>query len=125
MTLAGESAGAVYCHAHLITGAPARQVILSSGSLHLSPPQPGDKAAVMRNTIRGCLKRMGDLDLRTAPAESVVKAVEMSGIQSWFLQMEPTLEEWRTSVGRAERILISDVQNEVGVSVPSVFLRHF
>ncbi|KAF9871486.1 FAD binding domain-containing protein [Colletotrichum karsti] len=112
VTLFGESAGAVYCHAHLVTGAPARQVILSSGSLQLSPPQPRDRAAFMRSTLNNCLETLGDFDISTAPAEIMVQALEMSGIQSWFLQMEPSLEGWQEVPGGAERVLVSDVQNE-------------
>ena len=35
ITLAGESVGAVYAHAHLVTGSPVRRGILQSVSLYL------------------------------------------------------------------------------------------
>ncbi|KAK2053039.1 carboxylesterase [Colletotrichum caudatum] len=110
--LAGESAGAVYCHAHLVAGAPVRGVILSSGSLYLSPPQSDEKAFVLRQTLRKHLQAVGDFELGTAPVERLVGALESSGIQSWFLQTDPALEDWQAKTGVAERLMMGDVQNE-------------
>ncbi|WQF77494.1 Putative carboxylesterase, type B, carboxylesterase type B, active, alpha/Beta hydrolase [Colletotrichum destructivum] len=112
ISLAGESAGAVYCHAHLIAGARVKGAILSSGSLYLSPPQPEEKALTLRETLRGHLHALGDFDLGTAPVGVLVKAMEASKIPSWFLQADPTLEGWQTKIGAAERLMIGDVQNE-------------
>ncbi|KAH0421745.1 hypothetical protein CcaCcLH18_13252 [Colletotrichum camelliae] len=112
VTLAGESAGAVYCHAHLVSKAPLNQCILASGSLHLSPPQPRERAAAFRSNLKHHLRDLGKLDLRTAPADVMVEALKRSEIQSWFLQMESSLEGWQESLGEASRLMISDVQNE-------------
>ncbi|KAH6980737.1 Alpha/Beta hydrolase protein [Ilyonectria sp. MPI-CAGE-AT-0026] len=112
VTLAGESAGAVYSHAHLVSEAPAKQFILSSGSLHLSPPQPPAKAKAMRQTLQRSLEDVGDFNLRNAPVSAIIEALKKSGIQSWFLQMEPALKNWEDNTGTAQRLLISDVQNE-------------
>lgn len=116
MTLAGESAGAVYCHAHVALGAPISQCILSSGSLYLSPPQPQAKAVALRRAVRDRVQELGASDLNAAPAEILVKAQERAGIRSWFLQAEPKLEGWRAKSGDVKRLLISDVQNEVSLS---------
>ncbi|KAK2006318.1 carboxylesterase [Colletotrichum eremochloae] len=110
--LAGESAGAVYCHAHLVAGAPVRSVILCSGSLYLSPPQSEEKAFILRQTLREHLRVSGDFELGTAPVDNLVKALELSRIQSWFLQTDSELEGWQTKTGVAERLMIGDVQNE-------------
>ncbi|KAK2729417.1 cytochrome p450 [Colletotrichum kahawae] len=112
VTLAGESAGAVYCHAHLVSKAPLNQCILASGSLHLSPPQPRERAAAFRSNLKHHLRDLGKLDLRTAPADVMVEALKRSEIQSWFLQMESSLERWQESLGEAGRLMISDVQND-------------
>ncbi|KAK2025124.1 carboxylesterase [Colletotrichum zoysiae] len=110
--LAGESAGAVYCHAHLVAGAPVRGAILSSGSLYLSPPQSEEKAFILRQTLRKHLQAVGDFELGTAPVEKLVEALESSGIQSWFLRTDSALEDWQAKTGVAERLMIGDVQNE-------------
>ncbi|KAH7161046.1 Alpha/Beta hydrolase protein [Dactylonectria macrodidyma] len=112
VTVAGESAGAVFSHAHLVTEAPARQYILSSGSLHLSPPLPQDKSSAMRQLVQKHLRGLGDYNLRSAPVSIVIEALKQSGIQSWYIQEDPRLENWQHSTGAAERLLLSDVQNE-------------
>ncbi|OHE99046.1 carboxylesterase [Colletotrichum orchidophilum] len=112
VSLAGESAGAVYCHAHLAAGLPIRRIILSSGSLYLSPPQTEAKASSLRQTLRSHLRTLGHFDLSTAPVEKLVEAMELAGIHSWFLQVDPTLLGWETATGAAESIMIGDVQDE-------------
>ncbi|KPM40147.1 hypothetical protein AK830_g6434 [Neonectria ditissima] len=109
VTLAGESAGAVYCHAHLVTGAPARQYILSSGSLHLSPPQPKEKASALRQSVQA---QFDGLELRTVSVAAMVEAVKRSKIQSWFLEEDLRFKNWQNTTGSAQGLLISDVQNE-------------
>ncbi|KAK1623735.1 carboxylesterase [Colletotrichum phormii] len=112
VSLAGESAGAVYCHAHLAAGLRVRRVLLSSGSLYLSPPQPRPKASALRQTLLNHLGTLGDCDLSTAPVENLVKAMELAGIHSWFLQVDPSLVGWETAIGAAESVMIGDVQDE-------------
>lgn len=97
----------------MVSKAPLNQCILASGSLHLSPPQPQERAAAFRSNLKHHLRDLGKLDLRTAPAEVVVEALKRSEIQSWFLQTESSLEGWQESLGEASRLMISDVQNEV------------
>ncbi|KAI0123385.1 Alpha/Beta hydrolase protein [Xylariales sp. AK1849] len=116
VTLAGESAGAVYCHAHLVTNAPAQQYILASGSLYLSPPQPTQNVSALRNAVSIKLQELyPDFDLSTASASQIVEAIKQSGIQSFFLQQEQRFEGWETSLGKAHRLLLSDVQKESAI----------
>ncbi|KAG7000879.1 Lipase 3 [Fusarium oxysporum f. sp. conglutinans] len=113
VTLAGESAGAIYCHAHLVANARVRQVILSSGSLFLSPPQPWHLVASFRDKVSTNLKDMDQtLDLETASVSEVVEAVRRSGLQSFFLEWEDPFNAWHTKTGCAERLLLSDVTKE-------------
>ncbi|EWZ85781.1 hypothetical protein FOWG_10876 [Fusarium oxysporum f. sp. lycopersici MN25] len=113
LTLAGESAGAIYCHAHLVANARVRQVILSSGSLFLSSPQPWNLVASFRDKVSTNLKDLDQtLDLETASASQVVEAVRRSGVQSFFLEWEEPFNAWHTKTGSAERLLLSDVTKE-------------
>ncbi|KAF4990272.1 hypothetical protein FGRMN_8580 [Fusarium graminum] len=116
VTLAGESAGAVYCHAHLAIGAPVKQVILSSGSLFLSPPQPRQKILALRDVVAKQLQDLDPvLDLEVAPANKIVEAIKLAGLQSFFLEWEERLESWQTRTGNSDRLLVSDVQKEAAI----------
>ncbi|CVL07000.1 hypothetical protein FPRO04_12101 [Fusarium proliferatum] len=113
ITLAGESAGAIYCHAHLVANARVRQVILSSGSLFLSPPQSRHLVESFRDTVSTNLKDIDQTDdLETASASDVVEAVRRSGLQSFFLEWEESFNAWQTKTGCTERVLLSDVTKE-------------
>ncbi|SPJ70977.1 related to carboxylesterase [Fusarium torulosum] len=116
VTLAGESAGAVYCHAHLVTGAPARQVILSSGSLFLSPPQPRQKISALQGVVLKQLQSIDkNLNLENAPASKIIEAVKLSNFQSFFLEWEDRFDAWQTKIGNAEKLLLSDMQKEAAI----------
>ncbi|OBS24495.1 hypothetical protein FPOA_05036 [Fusarium poae] len=116
VTLAGESAGAVYCHAHIVTRAPATQFILSSGSLFLSPPQPPQAVSALRDKVWKQFQVINaTMDLETAPADKIVEAVKQSGLQSFFLEWEDRFDGWQTSTGEAGALLLSDVQNEAAI----------
>jgi hypothetical protein len=104
----------VYCHAHLATGAPARQVILSSGSLFLSPPQPRQKISALQGVVLKQLQSINkNLNLENAPASKLIEAVKLSNLQSFFLEWEERFDGWQTKIGNAEKLLLSDVQKEV------------
>ncbi|PTD08223.1 Lipase 1 [Fusarium culmorum] len=109
VTLAGESAGAVYCHAHIVTQAPVNQFILSSGSLFLSPPLPPQMVSALRDKVS---KQFQGIDatmvLETAPTDKIVEAVKQSGLQSFFLEWEERFNGWETSTGEAGALLLSD-----------------
>ncbi|KXJ85704.1 Alpha/Beta hydrolase protein [Microdochium bolleyi] len=120
ITIAGESAGAVYSHAHLVAGAHSgiRQSILMSGSLYLSPPQPRSVITALRQRVADELGKAGsELTLESAPAEHVVEALTRANIPSWFLEEDTTLDGWRDR-RLGQRLLVSDVQFE------SVIWRH-
>ncbi|KAJ1327375.1 hypothetical protein MN608_06702 [Microdochium nivale] len=91
MTPAGESAGVVYCHAHLSAGASPgiKQCILMFGSLFLSPPQlPGIIASLRRRVTDELEKLDSGSDFDNVPVKSVVEALARSAVQSWFLEKE-------------------------------------
>lgn len=107
----------MYCHAHLVTGAPARQVILSSGSLFLSPPHPRQKISALQGIVLKQLQSIDkNLNLKNAPTSKVVEAVKLCNLQSFFLEWEDRFDGWQTKIGNAERLLLSDVQREVSLT---------
>ncbi|CAG9941628.1 unnamed protein product [Clonostachys rosea f. rosea IK726] len=112
ITVAGESAGAVYCHAHMAMGLPARQYILQSGSLHLSPPQPRSAAVTLIRKVETTVSDLGGWNLRTAPVDRLLEALKLCNLVSFYLQQETQLEGWGESVGSAERLLIGDNEYE-------------
>ncbi|KAJ4326964.1 hypothetical protein N0V84_002577 [Fusarium piperis] len=113
ITIAGESAGAVYCHAHLLIGSPVRQCILQSGTLHLSPPQPRTTAEHLINKVSNELSQLGGWTLRDAPVPKLLEALEILGLGSFYLQIEETLEGWEERIGdHFQRVLIGDTEYE-------------
>lgn len=115
ITLAGESAGAVYVHAHLLSKTPSshiRRAALASGSLHLSPPLPLDAGSGLVARIETYLSSRSE-SLQDAPAKSLVQAVENCGISSMWIQQDPELDGWEERSEGAEALLISDVEYEV------------
>ena len=130
MTLAGESAGAVYVHAHMAMGVPMRQAILQSGSLYLSPPISTEKASSIAATLENHLSLKspssgGELTLQTAPVQSILETLEDTGTVSLYLQTEPGLENWREKLGHARRLLIGDCEFEVHFSISFVCPRAY
>ncbi|KAM0328716.1 hypothetical protein ACHAQA_005129 [Verticillium albo-atrum] len=113
VTVYGESAGAVYAHAHLVMRAPAKQYILSSGCLYLSPPQPAGNVGKLRNIVQDQLRQEGQgLTLQNASVTQIVDAIRIAGINSWVLQEEDYLEGWQGTTGHAARLLMTDVAKE-------------
>ncbi|KAH7028149.1 Alpha/Beta hydrolase protein [Microdochium trichocladiopsis] len=118
ITLAGESAGAVHCHAHLVTARTSgtssliKQCMLLSGSLALSPPQPRVVIDALRDKVSAELQELdSSLNLDNAPVDIMVEALRKSGIHSWFLESEDRFDHWQERVF-SQRLLVSDVQFE-------------
>src|ERR1700709_1473969 len=88
MTIAGESAGAVYSHAHMFSAQKIKRGILQSGSLHLSPPLPIEKGNVM--IARDVLNISGK-SMKDASVETMLRVLQNKGIQSLWIQAEERL----------------------------------
>jgi hypothetical protein len=98
----------------LVINSPARQFILASGSLFLSPPQPPKSVQALRDAILKQLQAINpSFNLDNAPAKEVVKAIGLSGIQSFFLQWEDRFKDWQIETKAAECIVLSDMEREV------------
>ncbi|KAH8595662.1 Alpha/Beta hydrolase protein [Bisporella sp. PMI_857] len=111
MTLGGESAGAVYVHAHMITGAPVQRAILQSGSLYLSPPQDMSRGDAMCGHLEEILAKDG-LSLASAPVQKLLGALIESKIVSMWLQLTEDLQGWETRMSHVEELLVGDVEYE-------------
>ncbi|TVY85850.1 Lipase [Lachnellula willkommii] len=111
ITLAGESAGAVHVHAHMLTGAPIQRAILQSGSLHLSPPQDPIRGEGIYKTLGNILEKDG-LTLASAPVKTLLGALAESKVVSMWLQLTEELSGWETRISHIDQLLIGDVEYE-------------
>ena len=112
MTLAGESAGAVFVHAHTFTGASVRRAILSSGSLYLSPPQPVSKGQELMELIGKRVRDSEQKSLKDAPASALLHALRESNVNTMWLQEESCLGGWQQRSEQIEELIIGDVEYE-------------
>ncbi|EFY91845.1 carboxylesterase, putative [Metarhizium acridum CQMa 102] len=112
LTLAGESAGAVYVHAHTFLDAPVQSAILASGSLFLSPPAATETANHMVKRLSEAAWKIAKVSLRDAPVAVLIQALSDCNITSMFLQSEPGLEDWKTRDENVSRLMIGDVEYE-------------
>jgi hypothetical protein len=94
MTLASESAGAVYAHAHLSTAAPLRRGILQSGSLYFSPPLPVERRKPMIKASADKIQERDHVSLAEAPVEVLLHHLKENNINTMWIQEEPDLENW-------------------------------
>ncbi|OBT53622.1 hypothetical protein VE04_05340 [Pseudogymnoascus sp. 24MN13] len=112
ITLAGESAGAVYAHAHLTRGAPVARGILQSGSLYLSPPQPLEKGTSLISSLSASLLERHNVSLSEAPVPILLQSLLENNINPFWIQQEPDLLGWEGRVNDVQELLIGDVEYE-------------
>lgn len=115
ITLAGESAGAVYVHAHLITGPPVKRAVLASGSLYLSSPLPVERSAGLIKALQTKVQDYGQSSLREASVQSLLQALKESNVNTMWIQECDELKGWETRVEQADEVMIGDVEYEVGI----------
>ena len=118
ITLAGESAGAIYVHAHLITGPPVKRAILASGSLYLSSPLPAERGDGMIKTLEGKVRDLGQPSLREANVPALIKALEECNVNTMWIQEEPELQDWESRPEQVEEVMIGDTEFEVRIITP-------
>ncbi|KUJ13351.1 alpha/beta-hydrolase [Mollisia scopiformis] len=112
ITLCGESAGAVYAHAHLCTSAPVKCGILQSGSLYLSPPLPTTRGTAFITSIDQQLRERSGQGLKDAPVADVLRQLAISNVNTLYLQEEPQLKGWEDRLTDVPELLIGDVEFE-------------
>ncbi|THW68769.1 carboxylesterase [Aureobasidium pullulans] len=113
VTLAGESAGAVFVHGLIVGGAPLKRGILMSGSLHMSPPQPEARAKTMLiDPVLEKLRAKGYSSLEEAPVRALLEAQAEIPIPSVFLQEEDCFANWQEKTGGIQELIIGDCEFE-------------
>ncbi|OBT71606.1 hypothetical protein VF21_09529 [Pseudogymnoascus sp. 05NY08] len=115
ITLGGESAGAVYAHTHLSTGAPVARGILQSGSLYLSPPQPLEKGTSVISSLSANLLAKHHVSLSEAPVSLLLQQLKDDNINPLWIQQEPDLLRWQERLGDIQDLLIGDVEYEAAI----------
>ncbi|KAL2010982.1 hypothetical protein VTN00DRAFT_3700 [Thermoascus crustaceus] len=112
ITLAGESAGAIYVHAHLISGPPVKRGVLASGSLYLSSPLPLERGDGLIKTLEAKVRELGHKSLREAPAPALVQALKDCNVNTMWIQEDPELQDWETRLEQVDELMIGDVEFE-------------
>ncbi|KAJ5239074.1 Carboxylesterase type B [Penicillium chermesinum] len=115
ITLAGESAGAVYAHAHLITGPPVKRAVLASGSLYLSSPLPTERGSGMIKSLNSKVQELSGGSLREAPVPILIQALKDLNVNTMWLQEEPELHDWETRPEQTEELMIGDAEYEAAI----------
>lgn len=118
--MAGESAGAIYVHAHLITGPPVKKVVLASGSLYLSSPLPVERGNALIKALEAKVQQYGESSLRQATVPSLLRALKESNVNTMWIQEDDELKDWETRPEQADEVMIGDTEYEV--CRPSLFL---
>ncbi|OJJ01744.1 hypothetical protein ASPVEDRAFT_52630 [Aspergillus versicolor CBS 583.65] len=112
ITLSGESAGAIYVHAHLITGPPVKRAVLASGSLYLSSPLPVERGNGLIKSLEGKVQEYGESSLRKASVPALLRALKESNVNAMWMQEDDELKGWETRIEQADEIMIGDTEYE-------------
>ncbi|PYH42293.1 putative carboxylesterase [Aspergillus saccharolyticus JOP 1030-1] len=112
ITLAGESAGAVYVHAHLLTGTPVKRAVLASGSMYLSSPLPIEKGEGLLATLEATVKKLGQSSLHQASVGALVQALQECNVNSLWLQDDEEFRGWEAKPELVEEVMIGDTEYE-------------
>jgi carboxylesterase type B len=89
------------------------RAILVSGSLYLSPPLPQAIGAGLVQRLEKAVQEEEKRSLRHASASSLVKALTTCGINSMWLQDEPSFHGWQEKFETVKSLMIGDVEYEV------------
>ncbi|KAH2926165.1 hypothetical protein KXW15_002546 [Aspergillus fumigatus] len=112
ITLAGESAGAVYVHAHLITGPPVQRAVPASGSLYLSSPLPAERGSVLIKTLESKVQDLGQESLRHSSVECLIRALQECNVNTMWIQEDSEFQDWENKPEQVEELMIGDTEYE-------------
>lgn len=127
ITVGGESAGAIYTHALLASGAEFERAILQSGCLYTSPPQPDKAGFGLVGLIEGNLQLM-EFDkgnqsgsfgpsafVAGASVESLIQSLKDLQLTRFWLWNEPYFKDWDNDnrvFGKLKGLLVGDTRHE-------------
>ncbi|KAL1971390.1 hypothetical protein VTN77DRAFT_343 [Rasamsonia byssochlamydoides] len=112
ITLAGESAGAAYIHAHMITGPRVKRAILASGSLHLSSPMPLELGNGLIKSLEDKVGELEQKSLRECSVGALIRALDELGMNRMWLQEEEELRDWDKKPEQVDELMIGDTEYE-------------
>ncbi|KAJ5453568.1 Carboxylesterasetype B [Penicillium daleae] len=112
ITLSGESAGAIYTHAHLITGPPVKRAILASGTLYLSSPLPVERGNGLIKVLEAKVQELGQSSLRESSVPVLIQALKDCNVNTMWIQEEPDLNDWETKEEQVDELMIGDTEYE-------------
>ncbi|OOQ88570.1 carboxylesterase [Penicillium brasilianum] len=112
ITLSGESAGAIYTHAHLITGPPVKRAVLASGTLYLSSPLPVERGNGLIKTLEAKVQELGQSSLRESSVPVLIQALKDCNVNTMWIQEEPELDNWETRIEQVDELMIGDTEYE-------------
>lgn len=127
ITVGGESAGGVFTHALLASGAEFERAILQSGSLYTSPPQPEKAGFGLVGLIEGNLQLMEfdkgnqsgnfgpEASVAGADAKVLLETLKELGIIRTWLWDEPYFKDWDNDqrvFGKLKGLLVGDTAHE-------------
>ncbi|PYH34179.1 putative carboxylesterase [Aspergillus neoniger CBS 115656] len=112
ITLAGESAGAVYTHAHLVTGTPVKRAVLASGSLYLSSPLPVEKGQGLIKALEAKVQELGEPSLRLSSVPALLQALKECNVNTMWIQEDEDFQGWEGKSELVEELMIGDTEYE-------------
>jgi carboxylesterase type B len=115
ITLAGESAGAVFADAHFALGAPVKRGILHSGSLYLSPPQPLSVGAAFIKSLEQKVHANFHSSLAKVSVDELLSTLCEHDVNRMWLQADEEMADWNKSRNQVSELLIGDCEYEVSV----------
>lgn len=116
ITLSGESAGAIYTHAHLITGPPVKRAVLASGTLYLSFPLPVERGNGMIKVLEAKVQELGQSSLRSSSVPVLIQALKECNVNTMWIQEESELDNWETKPEMVDEVMIGDTEYEVSIA---------
>ncbi|KAL1972989.1 hypothetical protein VTN31DRAFT_6531 [Thermomyces dupontii] len=115
ITLCGESAGAIYVHAHLIMGPPVQRAIMMSGSLALSPPLPRDFGKGMLEQLQKRAQELEGKSIRDCSKAVLKQLLNEFNLSRIWLQDEEALRDWQSRPLQARELMLGDTEFETNI----------
>lgn len=127
ITVGGESAGSIYTHALIASGAEFERAILQSGSLYSSPPQSDRACFGLAGLIEGNLQLMefdkgnqsgsfgAEAFIPGASVEALIQTLKDLALTRFWLWDEPNLKDWDNDVrtfSKFKGVMMGDTADE-------------